>query len=50
MPARFARAAKRIAKRIAKRMLGPPIFGSSILIYHRIARADFDPWNLAVLP
>ena len=40
----------RLAKRIAKRIIWPPIFGRSILIYHRIAHADFDPWNLAVLP
>jgi peptidoglycan/xylan/chitin deacetylase (PgdA/CDA1 family) len=46
MPARFVR----LAKRIAKRILGPLIFGRSILIYHRIAKADFDPWNLAVMP
>jgi peptidoglycan/xylan/chitin deacetylase (PgdA/CDA1 family) len=46
MPARFVR----VAKGIAKRMMGPLIFGRSILIYHRIAKADFDPWNLAVMP
>ena len=40
----------RFAKRIAKRIIKPPICGRSILIYHRIAHADFDPWNLAVLP
>jgi peptidoglycan/xylan/chitin deacetylase (PgdA/CDA1 family) len=38
------------AKRIARRIIGRPIFGKSILIYHRIAKADFDPWNIAVSP
>jgi peptidoglycan/xylan/chitin deacetylase (PgdA/CDA1 family) len=46
MPARFVG----FAKRIAKRIIGPLNFGDSILLYHRIATADFDPWNLAVLP
>jgi peptidoglycan/xylan/chitin deacetylase (PgdA/CDA1 family) len=36
------------AKRIARYFIGRPIFGRSILVYHRIAKADFDPWNLAV--
>jgi peptidoglycan/xylan/chitin deacetylase (PgdA/CDA1 family) len=40
----------RIAKRIVRRIIGRPIFGRSILIYHRIANADFDPWNIAVSP
>ena len=26
------------------------MFGRSILIYHRIAETDFDPWNIAVSP
>ena len=38
----------KFAKRIARLFIGRPIFGRSILIYHRIAKADFDPWNLAV--
>ena len=40
----------KLAKRIAKRIINTPIFGRSIVMYHRIAKADFDPWNLAVLP
>ena len=40
----------RIAKRIARRIIGRPILGRSILIYHRITKADFDPWNMAVSP
>jgi peptidoglycan/xylan/chitin deacetylase (PgdA/CDA1 family) len=40
----------RLAKRIAKRIAGRPIFGRSILIYHRIADTNFDPWNIAVSP
>ena len=40
----------RIAKRLARRIIGRPIVGRSILVYHRVARADFDPWNLAVTP
>jgi peptidoglycan/xylan/chitin deacetylase (PgdA/CDA1 family) len=40
----------RLIKRVARRVFGRPIFGRSILIYHRIARADYDPWNLAVSP
>lgn len=40
----------RVAKRFARRIVGRPIVGRSILIYHRIARADFDPWNIAVTP
>jgi peptidoglycan/xylan/chitin deacetylase (PgdA/CDA1 family) len=46
MPASFVG----FAKRIAKRIIGPSNSGGSILLYHRIATADFDPWNLAVLP
>jgi peptidoglycan/xylan/chitin deacetylase (PgdA/CDA1 family) len=42
--------AVRLAKRIARRIIGQPIFGGSILIYHRVAQADFDPWNIAVAP
>ena len=40
----------RIAKRIARRIIGRPIVGRSILVYHRVATVDFDPWNLAVTP
>lgn len=40
----------RVAKRIARRIIGRPIVARSILIYHRVAIADFDPWNLAVRP
>jgi len=40
----------RIAKRFARRIIGRPILGRSILIYHRVAQADFDPWNIAVSP
>jgi peptidoglycan/xylan/chitin deacetylase (PgdA/CDA1 family) len=40
----------RIAKRIARRIIGRPILGKSILGYHRVAEANFDPWNLAVRP
>ena len=40
----------RIAKRVARRIIGRPIFGRSILLYHRVAKADFDPWNIAVSP
>jgi peptidoglycan/xylan/chitin deacetylase (PgdA/CDA1 family) len=40
----------RTAKHLARRIVGRPIFGRSILIYHRIANADFDPWNIAVSP
>ena len=40
----------RVAKRIARRIIGRPIVGRSILVYHRVARVDFDPWNLAVTP
>ena len=40
----------RVAKRIARRIIGWPIVGRSILIYHRVAKVDFDPWNLAVTP
>jgi peptidoglycan/xylan/chitin deacetylase (PgdA/CDA1 family) len=46
MPSSFVK----FAKRIARRIIGRPILGKSILVYHRIAKADFDPWNLAVLP
>jgi peptidoglycan/xylan/chitin deacetylase (PgdA/CDA1 family) len=42
--------AVRLAKRIARRVIGQPVFGRSILIYHRVADADFDPWNIAVTP
>ena len=40
----------RVAKRIARRIIGRPILGKSILVYHRVAEANFDPWNLAVTP
>jgi peptidoglycan/xylan/chitin deacetylase (PgdA/CDA1 family) len=40
----------RIAKRIARRIIGRRILGRSILLYHRVAKANFDPWNLAVSP
>jgi peptidoglycan/xylan/chitin deacetylase (PgdA/CDA1 family) len=40
----------KVAKRIARRIIGRPLLGRSILIYHRIAKSDFDPWNIAVLP
>jgi peptidoglycan/xylan/chitin deacetylase (PgdA/CDA1 family) len=40
----------RVAKHLARRIIGRPLLGKSILIYHRIAKAEFDPWNLAVLP
>ena len=40
----------RTAKRLVRRLVGRPIFGRSILIYHRIAKVDFDPWNIAVTP
>ena len=40
----------RVAKRIARRIIGRPMLGKSILVYHRVARANFDPWNLAVTP
>ena len=40
----------RAAKRVARRIIGRPILGKSILVYHRVAEANFDPWNLAVIP
>ena len=40
----------RLAKRVARRMIGRPILGHSILVYHRIARVEFDPWNIAITP
>jgi peptidoglycan/xylan/chitin deacetylase (PgdA/CDA1 family) len=40
----------KFAKRVTRTVIGRPIFGRSILMYHRIAHADFDPWHLAVLP
>jgi peptidoglycan/xylan/chitin deacetylase (PgdA/CDA1 family) len=40
----------RLAKHITQRIIGRPLLGKSILIYHRIAKVEFDPWNLAVLP
>jgi peptidoglycan/xylan/chitin deacetylase (PgdA/CDA1 family) len=38
------------AKRLVRRVIGRPILGRSILLYHRVATADIDPWNLAVAP
>ena len=38
------------ARRSVRKVIGRPIFGRSILIYHRIANADFDPWSIAVSP
>src|ERR1700722_20278226 len=46
MRARLVRAAKRFARHI----IGRPILGRSILVYHRIVETDFDPWNIAVSP
>jgi peptidoglycan/xylan/chitin deacetylase (PgdA/CDA1 family) len=40
----------RIAKRVARFVIGRPILGRSILAYHRIAPADFDPFNIAITP
>lgn len=40
----------RIAKRTARRVIGWPIFGPSILMYHRIAESSFDPFNISVSP
>src|ERR1700732_3720210 len=40
----------RIAKRLVKRFVGQPLYGRSILMYHRVAKTDFDPWNIAVSP
>jgi peptidoglycan/xylan/chitin deacetylase (PgdA/CDA1 family) len=40
----------RTVKGLARRIVGRPIFGRSILIYHRIAEVGFDPWNIAVSP
>jgi peptidoglycan/xylan/chitin deacetylase (PgdA/CDA1 family) len=40
----------RTAKRIARSIIGRPILGKSILVYHRIAKTSFDPWNIAVSP
>jgi peptidoglycan/xylan/chitin deacetylase (PgdA/CDA1 family) len=42
--------AVRLAKRFARKIVGRPIFGRSILVYHRVAKTEFDPWNIAVLP
>ena len=39
-----------MAKGVARRIIGRPIIGRSILVYHRIAKADFDPWNIAITP
>src|ERR1700751_2678370 len=38
------------AKRMVRRIIGRPILGRSILVYHRVAKADFDPFNLSVSP
>ena len=40
----------RIAKRLVKRFVGQPLYGRSILMYHRVAKTNFDPWNIAVSP
>ena len=40
----------RVAKHVVRRVIGRPILGRSILLYHRVANADIDPWNLAVSP
>ena len=40
----------RVAKSIVRRIIGRPLVGRSILIYHRVAEVDFDPWNLAISP
>jgi peptidoglycan/xylan/chitin deacetylase (PgdA/CDA1 family) len=37
-------------KLLARRIVGQPILGRSILLYHRIADEKFDPFNLAVSP
>jgi peptidoglycan/xylan/chitin deacetylase (PgdA/CDA1 family) len=39
-----------LAKRLARHVIGRPIFGRSILVYHRIAKTDFDPCGVAVSP
>jgi peptidoglycan/xylan/chitin deacetylase (PgdA/CDA1 family) len=38
------------AKRIGRRVVGRPILGRSILVYHRVAKDDFDPWQITVSP
>lgn len=38
----------KVAKRVARYIIGRPIVGRSILVYHRIAKADFDPFNIAI--
>ena len=50
MQARMRANFTRVAKHVARRVIGRPILGRSILLYHRIAKADIDPWNLAVTP
>ena len=40
----------RVAERIGKRITRQPFIGRSILLYHRIAKADFDPTHMAVTP
>jgi peptidoglycan/xylan/chitin deacetylase (PgdA/CDA1 family) len=38
------------ARCTARAIIGRPIRGSSILVYHRVAKADSDPWNITVSP
>jgi peptidoglycan/xylan/chitin deacetylase (PgdA/CDA1 family) len=42
--------AYRWARRIWKRPRGRSISGGLVLLYHRIAENDFDPWSLCVTP
>lgn len=45
----MARGVVQRAGRKLRRMLGRPA-GPAILMYHRIAEAEYDPWRLAVAP
>jgi peptidoglycan/xylan/chitin deacetylase (PgdA/CDA1 family) len=50
LAARFKSLRNRLALRMRlRRALGRPA-GPAILMYHRIAAAEFDPWRLAVAP